>query len=468
MNAKGPAGKLPLNRDLKRLRRRADKIAKVPSNQLDEKICDFIDLRGFALAVLLKRLPSFPPEIQKKIALRIEDFLFTYPERGSKLVSRLAEASRKCDLPCRQNLIAATADVLNRSEGEVKLNEDISEIALFVLTSDTDFVRKGKSVEILSHNDSYQHIPQILKVLDSAQNGIETYANFNFAETVLFALKRLAGDGFLRLMINPQSSKALLQFKFDWRHRPRELMEKALAAIETLSEGFPQLLLKIIDLSEFNLPFLAMIQEGMLHSDKWVRQAATEAFSKIGNEIGLEQLFEMLKDPAQEVRMMAVTTLGHFPTPEVGEKLFAIAGSENENSDIRMNALYALFNQKNLKALEALRESPSQAVSINASGLSSLLMPREEGVDFLIAATHQISVNALPELFHYLMEIAGPEDISKLVKSYSRIKEDKREPFLHFISSFLKNKAGPKLDKALSELTEGERTAISVIGGKFG
>ncbi len=463
-NFNAPAADLPLNRNLRELRRRVAKIGRAPEMRVDDLICDFIDLKGYSLAVLLSRMHCFSSQTQKKVATRIEDFIFFHPDLGTKVIPRMSQAVKMCDPLARQHLIAAIADVLNRSEKKTKLNDDLSEVALFVLQSEVDFARKAKAVEILSQFDSFKHIPAILKFLVFAQKKIDTFANFNFSETVLFALKRVGGDGFLRLLVNPQSSKALSQFRFDQRHRSSGEMKTVLAALEMLEEGFPQLILKIIDLSEFNLPFLSMIQEGLLHTDKWVRQTATEALSKIVKQAGPEQLFKMLNDPAHEVRMMAVSSLGNFASKDAGKRLYAIAVQESEKLDIRMNAMYALFSQKDGDSLENLFECPTPSIAVNSRGLASLLMPKDEGLTFLITSLEKTPQGSLPELFHYLLELSSPEDLSRLIYFYSTIKDSgKREVFLHLIATFLENKAGPKLEKAFDSLSPGEKKAIQIL-----
>jgi len=455
---------LPPNRDVNRLRRRVGKLACTKSQVLTDAICDIIDLRGCALAVLLAGVPRLPPRVQKEAAAKIEDLLFFHPNRGRKVMSRLINAVKKSDISCRPHFIAAMADVVARSGKKWNFQEDLSEEAAWVLDSDADFMRKGKAVEIISYANRPDYLPKILKSMRNAFSRIENYANYHFTEACLFALKHLGGEGLLRLIINPNSPDANQQFRIQWREKDASNIRDVLAELQQWNEDLAQLVLKVVDLSEFNVHFTAMIHQGLKHTDKWVRQIATASVAKVGADAGFENLGKMLADPASEVRLMAVGSLGNYPADISGSLLIDIALKESESLDLRLNALYALFMQKNRAALEKLVLSPTLVISINAKGLASLLMPREKGLKNLLDSLDKIPGESFSDCFHYLMELALPEDLPELMKTHKTFSEGRRgNQFIDFLAAFLRNKAGPTLDKVISTLDLAEQSAIKVI-----
>ncbi|MFZ2960265.1 MAG: hypothetical protein WA705_25565 [Candidatus Ozemobacteraceae bacterium] len=458
------------NRNVRGLRRLISRLANLAgSKKLDDRICDIIDLRGFSLAVLLTSLPTLPVPVQERIARRIEDFLFFHPDRGRKLLNRLIAAIKTSDPLCRAHLLAAVADVAARSGERMVIPGDLTGEALALLEGGTDFVRRGKAVELLSIMECHTSIPVLIKVLREALEGIDAFPNYQFTETTLFALKRLGGEGLLRLLVNPQSPSVLTRFRLDWRDRPEKEAQAVLAAVNSIDESFAQLILKVVELSEFVLPFVPMVQEGLNHPDKWVRQTATEALSKAGKQADEEGLLRLLADPAPEVRLMAVHALGNRLPSETGEKLTSIAISEQETYEIRMNALYALFAQKNRDALENLMTSPAISISINARGLAALLYPREEGFKRLLDGLKEIPGSHMPDVFHYVLEMARPEDLFQLLATHAALKEpSQREAFIPLFSRFLQTRAGTSLDAAIAALPPRERSALTVLRDGFG
>ncbi len=456
------------NRDVKGLRRRIAALRARKGAELDAAICDIIDLKGVSLAVLLDHLPRLPIRVQLAVVRRIEDFLFFHPDRGRRLVARLEKAVQKAAASCRPNLIAGLADVVARSGHVCSLATDLSGALMAVIRSDTDLMRKGKAVEMLAHVGHRAAVPDILGLMVSSQETVDDYAHFSFIETALFALKVLGGEAMLRLLVNPVSLPALTQFRVEWRDRDAELTHTILKALQKLDDGFAQLLLKVVDLAEFNLPFTAMVMEGLEHRDKWVRQIATESFAKMRKHADIEHLMRMCHDPAPEVRLMAVQALGSFKGDLANERLMEVACNEQESYEMRMNALYALFGQKNAAALESLRESPNPSIALNARGLRALLMPRDQGLKDLLDALTTVAPSRLHELFHYLMELARPEDLTLLLEVSETLKtEAQREAWIPFLQMFLKNKAGPSLDTVLAGLDERRRRVLDVLKQGF-
>ncbi|MBF0500231.1 MAG: hypothetical protein HQM09_08865 [Candidatus Riflebacteria bacterium] len=458
------------NRDLRGLRRQVSRLRRFAnSKKLDDRICDIIDLKGYSLAVLLNRLPKLPVSVQKRVANRIEDFLFFHPDRGRKILARLVTAIRKGDPICRPHLLAAIADVAARSGERIAIPGDINTEALELLENGTDFVRRGKAVELLSFGECSKSIPTMLRVLQDALTSIDAVPNYLFTETVLFALKRLGGEGLLRLLINPQSRGGLERFRLDWRDRPEDEAQAILHAVQSLETEFGHLILKVVELSDFVLPFVSMIHEGLNHTEKWIRQTSVEAMSKAGKQTDDEAMLRMLGDAAPEVRLMAVHALGNMPASQTGEKLCTIAVCESETYEIRMNALYALFAQKNRTALEALIAAPALTISINARGLAALLYSREEGLKWLLQGLHEIPATHMPEVFHYILEMARQEDLSALIVVHENLKEvSQREAFVALLSRFLQTRAGPSLDAAMEALAPRERAALAVLRDGFG
>lgn len=448
----------------KDIARKIGRLRKVPASKLDNAICDIIDLRGYALAVVLKKLPNLPAGLQKQISIRIEDLIFFHPSRGERVYQRLLKAVTLCAGDCRCHLIAAISDVLEKTKKNLPVPREICEIARSLLITDVDSMRKGKAVEILSMAEVVSSVPGILVALIENVEKIENYENFCFTETALFALKKLGGEGLLRLLVNPQSAHALAEFRVEWRNRSPESAQEILKILRQQDEDFVQKILKVIDLSEFGLPFISMISEGLGHSDKWVRHNATASLARIVDGKGLKHLRRMLKDPALEVRMIAINSLGNFPIAMSGKILTEIAQNEGENADSRMNALYSLFSQKNLNALEKIGKATTGSMSMNAQGLEALLRPKDEALERLLLLLEKTPVALMHELFHYLMEVSRPEDLKHFVRLHSKLSSQMhRDSFLTFISAFLTNKAGVTLDRAMNELSPAEQVALKAL-----
>ncbi|HNW35657.1 MAG TPA: HEAT repeat domain-containing protein, partial [Candidatus Ozemobacteraceae bacterium] len=338
------------------------------------------------------------------------------------------------------------------------------------LARDIDLIRQGKAVEILAMGKDPACIPLIFDVMKRALKNIDQYAGFHFTETALFALRLLGGDSMLRLMVNPTSPTLHTQFRLEWQSKSPELAKSVLNAILDLGDDFAGLILKVIDLAEFNLPFLAMIQEGLTHPDKWIRQMAVESMAKIADASAPEHLGRMLTDPAPEVRLMAVSSLGGCPADRTGSLLAEIASHENETYEIRMNALYALFSQKNRAELEKLGSSPTHFVELHSRGLAAMLQRRDEGLDCLLEIIGTRSPEDIKDFAHYILELARPEDIAKLLETRKRLKDAMRtDAFFEILRQFLEQRRGPALEKALAALPEVERRALDVLNtGVFG
>jgi len=465
------AESLPLNKDLRRLRGRVRRLNKIPEKRLEQAVCDIIDLKGFSVAVLLDRMSALPAKLQKLVAVKIEDFLFFHPGLGRKLLPRIMRAVERSDASCHPHLVAAFADVANRAGTRSRTDITVPvDAAAAMLAGETDLVRQGKAVEILAMGKDPACIPLIFSVMKRAMKNIDQYAGFHFTETALFALRLLGGDSMLRLMVNPTSPGLHTQFRLEWQSKSPELAKKVLNAILDLGDDFAGLILKVVDLAEFNLPFLAMIQEGLGHPDKWIRQMAVESMAKIADASAPEHLGRMLTDPAPEVRLMAVSSLGGCPAERTGSMLAEIASHENETYEIRMNALYALFSQKNRTELEKLASSPTHFVELHAWGLAAMLQPRDEGLERLLDTIGNRSPEDIKDIAHYILELARPEDIARLLETRKRLKDAVRtDAFFEILRQFLEQRRGPALDKALASLSEVERRALDVLGtGVFG
>ncbi len=462
---------VPLKYDLRRIRSRVRRLGRVPMAKLDDAVCDIIDLKGFSVAVLLQQLPALPAERQKHVSMKIEDFLFFHPGRGRKILPRILRAVELSDASCHPHLVSAFADVANRSgvRRRVEMPAPLA-AAEAMLRDEGDLVRQGKAVEVLAMGKDPACIPLILKGVSRALKYIDQYAGFHFTETALFALRVLGGDSMLRLLMNPASPTLHTQFRIEWQNRSPELAKEVLNAILGLGDDFAGLILKVVDLAEFNLPFLAMIQEGLSHPDKWVRQMAVESMAKIADAGAPEHLERMLADPAPEVRLMAVSSLGGCPADRTGEILAGIASRENETYEIRINALYALFSQKNRAELEKLTASPTRFVGLHALGLASLLQHRDEGLERLLEALGAQSAEDVKDIAHYILEIARPEDVGKLLDARKRLSDTARtDAFFEIMRLFLEKQRGPSLDKALAALPATERNALDVLKtGIFG
>ncbi len=453
-----------LSRDVKELRKRVRRLEKISDKKLNDAICDIIDIGGYSLAVLLDRMVNLSPKRQKRVVAKIEEFLFFYPDNGRKILPRLIRSLDKVAKSCMPNVLSAIVDVASRLEDGKNQMSRLGEYAAKVLQSDVDLPRKAKAVEILSEAGLRMSIPSIIQEMKKSVNEIDKFANYQFVEVSLLALKRLGGDSLLRLLINPTSGEAIKQMRVEWRSKSAPDLNSALVEINQLDDGFAQLMLKVIEISEFSLPFMVMIKEGLEHSDKWVRQTAAASMQNLGKSADPEVITRMLNDPASEVRLMAVTSLGGFDKDKTGEALEKLASKSNEAVDIRVNALYALYSQKNLVALQSLTKSDNNQVSANAIGLSALLLPREEGLDSLYKCFLSFNEENSGELVHYLLELLEPEDLLGLLeKQQKMVKESHKERLLGLLKRFLSHKAGPRLSEAISKLPEAEKKAICLL-----
>ena len=291
---------------------------------------------------------------------------------------------------------------------------------------------------------------------------LDKFENYQFIENSLLALKRLGGEAVLRLLVNPISDSAIKQLRIEWRTKEKKLLDDTLIALQKLDSDFAQVMIKVVDLSEFNLPFAAMLNEGIKHSDKWVRQTAVEAMRKTSEEMTPEALSRMLADPAPEVRLMAITSLGAFDKSQTGDLLLDLASREDESIDIRLNALYALYSQGNLTALQQIGAKDGNIkIQINAKGLASLLMPHESGLHNILEVYTSVDEAYLPEVAHYLSEISVPEDIGVMVSYHSKGNEEQRDKMIRFLKAFMEKNDGPKLEAAMkAQLNEAERNAL--------
>jgi hypothetical protein len=143
-----------------------------------------------------------------------------------------------------------------------------------------------------------------------------------------------------------------------------------------------------------------------------------------------------------------------------------LAARQGDSLEIRLNALYALFAQKNRAALENLAGSSSDnlRIAVNAQGLAALLMPREEGAKRMLRAFVDTVSDLVLEAGHYLLEILEPEDVEILIVAHaSAVNETQRERLIDFLRVFVVKKAGPRLDHARSRLSEAEQKALAIL-----
>ena len=196
-----------------------------------------------------------------------------------------------------------------------------------------------------------------------------------------------------------------------------------------------------------------------------MRQAAVEAMRKTSEEMTPEALSRMLADPAPEVRLMAITSLGAFDKSQTGDLLLDLASREEESIDIRLNALYALYSQGNLSALQMLgAKKGNEKISVNAKGLASLLMPHELGLHNMLEVYTSTDEAYLPEAAHYLSELAIPEDIGAMVAAHANGNELQKDKMIRFLKAFIEKNNGPKLHSAMkSQLNEAERHALEQL-----
>ncbi len=454
--------------NVRALRRMVEQLEKKPQKRLEDAVCDIIDIGGFSLAVLLEKLPTLTVPVQTAIAHKIEDFLFFHPEKGAKLFGRLQSAMRDADISCRPSLLAALADVSGAADFDHLTIGQLAPDALDALDSSMDFARMSKAVELVAKASGVSGIPSIIKLVIKSSEKLDEYSNYQFVETALMALKRLGGEPIIRLLINPSSADAVRQLRMEWRSMDQALLQETLAALQSADADFAQIMLKVIDLSDFNLPFAAMIKEGVSHSDKWVRQAAAASMQKAAEALSPEAIARMLNDESSEVRLMAATSLGGFSREQTGSTLEELAVRQSESLEIRLNALYALFAQKNRAALEGLVSSADNfRIAVNAQGLASLLMPKDEGARSMLRALVEVKSELLLEVTHYLFEILESEDIEILIDAHSTAaNETQRERLIDFMRLFVVKKAGPRLDQARSRLSEAERKALDVFAPK--
>jgi HEAT repeat protein len=323
----------------------------------------------------------------------------------------------------------------------------------------------SRAVELVVKASGVSGIPSIIRLMIKSSEKLDKYANYHFVETALMALKRLGGEPIIRLLINPSSDEAIRQLRMEWRAMDQQLLQDTLSTLRKVDVDMAQVLLKVIDLSDFNLPFVAMIKEGVAHHDKWVRQAATASMQKATAALSPETLARMLNDDSSEVRLMAVTSLGGFTGEQTGAMLEELAGRAGESHEIRLNALYALYAQKNREALENLAVSAdNHLLMLNARGLAALLMPRDEGARSMLKAFVEAKSELVGEAVHYLLEILEPEDIEILINTHAASNsEPQRERIIDFMRLFIDKKAGPRLDQARSRLSEAEQKALAIL-----
>jgi hypothetical protein len=448
------------------LRQMVAQLETVPEKRLLDAVCDIIDLGGYSLAVLLEKLSTLTVPVQHVAARKIEDFLYFHPEKGAKLFDRLLVAMRDVDISCRPCLLAALADVSGCLEMDHLTMGKLAPDALDALDSNMDFARMAKAVELVVKASGVAGIPSIIRLMIKSSEKLDSYANYQFIETSLMALKRLGGEPVIRLLINPASADAIRQLRMEWRSVDQQLLQNTLSALRQVDAGFAQVMLKVIDLSDFNLPFAAMIKEGISHNDKWVRQAAAASMQKASETLSPEAVTRMLNDESAEVRLMAVTSLGGFTQEQTGAMLEELAARQGDSLEIRLNALYALFAQKNRAALENLAGSSSDnlRIAVNAQGLAALLMPREEGAKRMLRAFVDTVSDLVLEAGHYLLEILEPEDVEILIVAHaSAVNETQRERLIDFLRVFVVKKAGPRLDHARSRLSEAEQKALAIL-----
>jgi hypothetical protein len=68
------------------------------------------------------------------------------------------------------------------------------------------------------------------------------------------------------------------------------------------------------------------------------------------------------------------------------------------------------------------------------------------------------------ELQYYLLELAEPEDLKGLIDYHKAAANDvQKDNCIELLKRFLLQKAGPRLERAKSLLTDGERKAIDIL-----
>ncbi len=434
----------------------------IEEKHLNDAVCDIIDIGSKPIVMLIEALPNMSEEVGSIVVQKLEDFFYFHPEKGEKVVERLKKSVREAPERYRAGLLSALSDILEVIDESGETIGTMGEEAMAVLCSNTDITRIGKAIEILIRAEKCDSIPHIIKLMTKNTDKLDKFEYYQFIETSLLALKRLGGEAVLRLLVNPLSDSAIKQLRIEWRTKEQKLLDDTLIALQNLDSDFAQVMIKVVDLSEFNLPFAAMLNEGIKHSDKWVRQAAVEAMSKTSENMTPEALSRMLSDPAPEVRLMATTSLGAFDKKQTGDLLLDLAGREDESIDIRLNALYALYSQGNLAALQQLAaKKENEKITVNAEGLAALLMPHEQGLHKMLEVYLSTKESLLPEAAHYLSELAVPEDIGAMVAVHSKGNEEQRDKMIRFLKAFVENNDGPKLESAMkAQLNDAERSAL--------
>ena len=449
-------------RDENKLRQMIADLENVEEKHLNDAVCDIIDIGSKPITLLLESLPEMSEEVGSIVVQKLEDFFYFNPEKGEKNIEALKHSVRNAPKRYKAGLLSALSDILDAIDESGEIISSMNDEAMEVLCSDADIARISKAVEILVRAEEAKAIPFIIKLMNKNTSLLDKYEYYQFIETSLLALKRLGGESILRLLINPLSDSAIKQLRIEWRTKEQKLIDDTLMTLQKLDSDFAQVMIKVVDLSEFNLPFATMLNEGIKHSDKWVRQAAVEAMRKTSEEMTPETLSRMLGDPAPEVRLMAITSLGAFDKNQTGDILLDLASREEESIDIRLNALYALYSQGNILALQQLgAKKDNEKIFVNANGLASLLMPHDQGLLNMLNLYISTSESLLPEAAHYLSEIALPEDIGTLVAAHTKGNETQRDKMIRFLKAFIENNNGPKLEAAMkAQLNEAERNAL--------
>ncbi len=453
------------SRDLASLKKMVARLAKVNEKKLDDAICDIIDAGGYSLAVLLDNLEKLPAEVQMRASRRIEDFLYFHPEAGAKLLNRLKKAVDNADTMCKSYLFSALVDVVENLEENNLEASRLGDAAMEVIKSDTDFSRKSKAIDALAKTSNVKAIPIIIKLMMLSVSGVENFQNYQFVESCLLALKRMGGEELIKLLINPSSDAAIRQLRLEWRDKSPSLLKEVVAVLQELDSDFAQMMLKVVDLSDFNLPFIAMIKEALSHGDKWVRQAAVASMEKAASALDPESLSRMLNDSAGEVRLMAASSLGGFPVEHTGHILEELALRNGESLELRLNALYALYAQKNSGALKKLSEQDGNLkLALNAQGLRAMLLPREEGQRMMMKAFLIVGPDLTQEAAHYMMELLDVDDIQMLINAHaSADSETKKERLIALIRGFIDKNAGPRLDSVIAKLPDAEQKALKLF-----
>ena len=447
------------------IRKLVDELENVAPKELNDAICDVIDLGGHSTSVLIEALPDLSEETGSAVIQKLEDFFYFHPEKGGKVVEKLKKAVKETTGRYKAGLLSMLSDILDATDETGNEISSMKDEALAVLCSDVDIPRRSKAIEILSAAEEAKSIPHIIDLMITNIDRLDKFENYQFIETSLLALKKLGGEAVLRLLVNPASDTAIKQLRVEWRTKDKDLLDATLIALQKLDTNFAQVMIKVVDLSEFNLPFAAMLNEGIKHSDKWVRQAAVEAMNKTSENMTPEALARMLSDEAPEVRLMAVTSLGAFTKEDTGDILHDLASRPEESMDIRLNALYALYSQGNLLALQEIgAQKENTQISLNAMGLATLLMPHEQGLHKMLEVYAATSESYLPEAAHYLSELAVPEDIGAMVAAHTKGSEEQRDKMIRFLKAFIEKNNGPRLEDAMNkQLDESQKKALMMM-----